>query len=390
MNRYERYLFLSADIIHAYNGSEPFAVFIKNYFSANKQLGSRDRKQISDCCYSYFRTGHLLDDLDPIQRIAAALFLCHQSAQPILGNLYPEWSAATSLYLTEKAKLIGVSWDRKKIFPWKDILSDDIDADLFTDSHFIQPDLFLRIRPGYKDIVISKLTANKISFEFNGTGTIRLQNGIKIDEILQINKEVVVQDDSSQRIAELFQNLPFKPADTINVWDACAASGGKSIMLKDHYPNSLLTVSDKRTSVLHNLDLRFREADLSYEKSLALDLSRSVPSGQINNTYDLIIADVPCSGSGTWSRTPEWLDYFDTDQISEYSSLQFTIVQHLIPFLKRGGYLLYVTCSAFKEENEAQIKRICSQFGFQCITEKIIRGYEQKADTMYGALLISF
>jgi 16S rRNA (cytosine967-C5)-methyltransferase len=177
--------------------------------------------------------------------------------------------------------------------------------------------------------------------------------------------------------------------DSLDVWDACAASGGKSMMLKDYYPNVRLTVSDKRASVLDNLNLRFRDAGLSYDQSLTLDLSRSVPAGQINNTYDLIIADVPCSGSGTWSRTPEWLRYFNTDKIKEYSALQFTIIQHVLPYLRTGGHLLYSTCSVFKEENEGQVKRLCSQFGLTCTAEKIFKGYEQKADTMYGALLIS-
>jgi 16S rRNA (cytosine967-C5)-methyltransferase len=376
-------------MIHAYNGSEPFSSFIKKCFSANRQLGSRDRKLISDCCYSYLRTGLLLDELDPIQRIAAALLLCHHSSQPILENLYPEWSAAVSLSVDEKAKLIGVEWDRNKIFQWKDLLSDDIEADLFIDSHFVQPDLFVRIRPGYRDIVLSKLSKHQILFELSDKDSLRFENGTKTDEILDINKEVVVQDDSSQRIADLFENLTFKPSDSFEVWDACAASGGKSIMLKDYYPKTHLTVSDKRSSVLHNLEKRFQEAGLSYEHSLTLDLSHPVTDSSIKNTYDLIIADVPCSGSGTWSRTPEWLHFFDERKIKEYTALQLNIIQHAIPFLKRGGYLLYITCSAFKEENEEQVQRICAAFGFKCITEKLIKGYEQKADTMYGALLIS-
>jgi 16S rRNA (cytosine967-C5)-methyltransferase len=387
MNRYERYLHLSAELINSFYGSEPFSNHIKRFFSDHKKLGSRDRKHISECCYAYFRTGHLLDDLDPIKRMAASLFFISRSSHPILENLYPEWSLAVSLPFVEKAKLIGVLLDMYKIFPWHAHVSNGIDNDTFTEAHLTQPDLFLRIRPGYKDTVLSQLTGNNIIFNCIDMNTIQLPNGIKINELLEINKVVVVQDNSSQRIADLFQYLPFKPSDTFDVWDICAASGGKSIMLKDHYPNTRLTVSDKRSSVLYNLEKRFHAAGLSYENSLTMDLSQPVRFTEMKKDFALIVADVPCSGSGTWSRTPEWLRFFDIDQLKHYSELQYMIIKNSIPYLRKGGYLLYSTCSVFKEENEEQVQRICSQFGLTCITEQIIKGYEQKADTMYGAVL---
>lgn len=386
MNRYQRYLHLAAEVIHDYQGSEPFSNHIKRFFSLHKTLGSRDRKQISECCYSFFRTGFLLDDIEPEHCVAASLFLVNQSPQSILENLYPHWSAAVSLSFPEKAKFIGLEWDMHKVFPWQSRLSNEIHINSFAENHLIQPDLFLRIRPGFNEIVLSKLKSCNINFE-SIHNTIRLQNGLKIDEILEVNREVVVQDYSSQRIADLFQYLSFKPTDIFDVWDLCAASGGKSIMLKDYYPNTRLTVSDKRSSVLHNLKKRFDAAGLSYKSLLTLDLSYTLQTGENNHKYDLIIADVPCSGSGTWSRTPEWLRFFDINHLNEFSELQYAIIKNSIPYLREGGYLLYSTCSVFKEENELQVERICSQFGLTCIAEKIIKGYEGKADTMYGALL---
>ena len=99
------------------------------------------------------------------------------------------------------------------------------------------------------------------------------------------------------------------------------------------------------------------------------------------------MADVPCTGSGTWSRTPEWLRYFDKEQIAEYAALQFCIVKNIIPFLSQGGYLIYSTCSVFKQENEAQVAALIKAFDLTLITSGMIRGYTHKADTMYGALL---
>jgi 16S rRNA (cytosine967-C5)-methyltransferase len=387
MNRYERYLSLSADIIAKYNGSEPFASFIKKYFTVNKQLGSRDRKQISQCCYAYFRSGHLLDGMEVSRRIPAALFLCSNDNHEIIAQLYPEWLPYIHLPVKEKCRLLGVEWSEEKIFPWIKYLSDEMETDSFVISHLSQPDLFLRIRTKNPEKVTDKLDEANLSYKLIGRSTIQLPNGTKADEVLAINREVVVQDYSSQQIADFFKYLPFKPSESFKVWDACAASGGKSILLKDFFPNAKLTVSDIRQSMLANLDKRFKEAALSYEQAFVADLSKTIPDGLSSESFDLIMADVPCTGSGTWSRTPEWLRYFEEKQIAEYAALQFRIVKNIVPLLKKGGYLLYATCSVFKEENESQIASLLKDFNFSLITSGMIKGYTHKADTMYGALL---
>ncbi len=100
----------------------------------------------------------------------------------------------------------------------------------------------------------------------------------------------------------------------------------------------------------------------------------------------MIIADVPCTGSGTWARTPEQLLYFRKEQIEKYTSLQKKILQNVIPHLKKGGHLLYVTCSVFKKENEEIVTFIQEELHLTLINMEILKGYEMKADTMFAAL----
>ena len=100
----------------------------------------------------------------------------------------------------------------------------------------------------------------------------------------------------------------------------------------------------------------------------------------------MIIADVPCTGSGTWSRTPEQLFFFDEKDISKYSSLQKKILTNTIPRLKAGGWLLYVTCSVFREENEGNVKFIEETFAVSLQKQELLIGYEIKADTLFVAL----
>ncbi|MFN5333815.1 MAG: Fmu (Sun) domain-containing protein [Bacteroidota bacterium] len=387
MNRYERYLHLSAELIKSFNGEEPFSNHLKRFFLEHKKLGSRDRKQISTCCYAYFRTGHLLDDLDPKERIPKALFLFPTVSNPVLENLYPDLNSYINLSLEKKCILINIQGDENLIFPWINHLSIGINASLFSLSHLQQPKLFLRIRPGKKDVVENKLKHNSILYDKINEDAIALENGVDISSVLHLDKEVVIQDYSSQRLSFFLLLVPYPNNQNISVWDCCAASGGKSILCKDFFPNCSLTVSDIRASVLRNLSARFHRAGIEFKKILIADLTKKTPSELVENTFDLIIADVPCTGSGTWSRTPEWLQYFKEEDIAEYSLLQQKIISNVIPCLKNGGYFLYSTCSVFSAENEKQVEFMIQHFELELIEMKIISGSECHADTMFGALL---
>src|SRR5690606_8193418 len=102
--------------------------------------------------------------------------------------------------------------------------------------------------------------------------------------------------------------------------------------------------------------------------------------------FDLVIADVPCSGSGTWSRTPEQLYYFGKEKIQLYASRQRKILEHVTGNAKPGGYLLYCTCSVFRKENEEQVQYL-QDAGWTVVQQEILTGYNMRADTLFAALL---
>ena len=105
--------------------------------------------------------------------------------------------------------------------------------------------------------------------------------------------------------------------------------------------------------------------------------------------YDLIICDAPCTGSGTWSRTPEQLYFFEEAIIDQYASLQKKIISNAMPALNPGGYFLYVTCSVFKMENEAIADFIKEKFHLTLVKMGLLKGYDKKADTLFAALFIA-
>jgi 16S rRNA (cytosine967-C5)-methyltransferase len=383
------YVNTAVQLINDYHGQEPFASFIKKYFAQHKKYGSRDRREISHLCYCYFRLGKSPWNVSAEEKISIALFFCSHQSNDILALLKPEWNDRVHLPVSEKYSMItGQPVQIPVVFPWRSALSDGIGFDEFNASFFNQPDLFLRLRPGKESLVQEKLSKAGIAFRPLRKDMLALPSAARLDDIVGMNQEAVVQDYNSQNtgalMREALESLNAQTPKPVQVWDCCAASGGKSIMAYDIDPSIKLTVSDIRESILVNLRKRMVQAGIRNYQSFVADLSGHMilQSG----TYDMIICDAPCTGSGTWGRTPEQLYFFDDGKIEKYASLQQKILGNVIPRLNKGGYLLYITCSVFRKENEEAVDYITRDAGLELIRSTVLKGYEVKADTMFAAL----
>lgn len=380
MSRYYSYLNSAERILQRYKGEEPFAIFTRQFFSSEKKYGSRDRKQISQLCYAYFRLGKSFNRRTLRERILIGYFLCSRQSDTLLEALAPEWAAAATKSLEEKLQVLSAEEELVSIFPWREELGEGIDHSLFARSFLIQPDLFVRIRPGQE-------AARKKAIEAGGRlcndHCVAFPNTFSVEDILELDKEAVIQDKNSQAISAYFASG--KDDKNWQVWDCCAASGGKSILAVDYLPVKKLTVSDIRSSILVNLRKRFERAGIREYNSLVLDLSReNYPDRQTR--FDWIICDAPCSGSGTWSRTPEQLFFFNSNEMERYATLQKKIVDHALPALRKGGFFLYITCSVFRKENEEVVEHIIRHHSLTLVQSGYAKGYEEKADTLFAAL----
>lgn len=384
MSRFYSYANTATTVISLYNGDIPFSAFLKNFFSKEKKYGSRDRRMIALLCYNYFRTGFSIPGKNMQKRLLTGLFLCTGAPNEILQNEAPELNEKVTLPLTQKISIAAI--DINKIFPFTDELSEGIDTKAFNTSFLIQPKLFARIRPGKQEAVKQKLNAVQTDFEEITNTCLAFANGTKLEEVAAINREVVIQDLSSQRVAD-FISAANTPA-CAEVWDCCAASGGKSILACDLLADLQLTVSDIRPSIIQNLHKRFKDSGIKGYKSFVTDLTghKNLNADLHHKKFDLIICDAPCSGSGTWSRTPEQLVFFKQEEIAKYSNLQKSICANVIPFLKKGGCFLYITCSVFKRENEQVTDFIKQQFSLDLAKAELLKGYNNQADTMFAAL----
>lgn len=362
---------------------------LKQYFAAHKKHGSTDRRTIAHVCYTYYRLGASIKEFDTDKGLQLAIFLCE--AKP--GNwallFEPSWLAAWGS-LDQKLdfiKEVYPGYNLASIFAFAAHLSSGVDAPAFNRSHLTQPDLFIRIRPKQEAAVIGKLNKAQIAFEKITDSCYRLPSGTKLDEVLLINKEAVIQDYSSQQIGSMYALASAFADSKKRIWDCCAASGGKSILAVDTFGQIKLTASDMRATILRNLQTRFAAAGMSGYQSFAVDLTSAHDLSNFAKLADFIICDAPCTGSGTWGRTPEHLAFFDEASIDNFRQLQQTIITNTIPYVAVNGYFLYSTCSVFAAENEGQVKFIETNFPeFELLRQQLFTGYEGKADTMFAAL----
>lgn len=370
-----------------YDNKEPLARYLTRFFKENKQMGSSDRRMTSRFCYNYFRLGNAYPQSDLVERLVIAEFLCEQHSD-LVGLQNKQLADSIHLPLSEKLNIAGSQkdFDLDRLFPITDTLSKDVDKDTFLASHFIQPNLFIRVRRGQESRVQDILQNEGIYAETITAQTLALANGTKLQNIKGLNGLYEVQDLSSQYTLNFMASDPGE-----NWWDTCAASGGKSLMLLDNQPTIKLLVSDIRLSILRNLDERFQQAGIkqSYRKKV-IDLTdaSNVKAIVQDEQFDGIVVDAPCSGSGTWGRTPEMMQSFDVKKLESFTTLQKQIVTQVIPFLKVGKPLVYITCSVYRAENEDIINYILSHFAMRLEKMEFIKGYDNKADSMFAARLI--
>lgn len=393
MSRFHSYINTATKLIETYKGDKPFAVYIKQFFSENKKYGAKDRRQISSLCYNYFRIGFSEAGTPVDQKMLMGTFLCSQEPSELLEKLQPEWNAKIPLPLDMKIDSIKPPFPVGDIFPFAGELSDGINPVEFCKSFLAQPALFIRVRPQVSISVFKKLEKSKLAFQLIGEDCIQLANSDKVEDYFILDKEVVVQDYNSQKVLDYLKDhgLPVDSGDgksksNFSVWDCCAASGGKSILLHDIVNRKIdLTVSDIRADIILNLHRRFEKAGIKEYKYFIADITSPVfKPGELN--FDLIICDAPCTGSGTWSRTPEQLCFFKKESIEEYNHLQKKIVSKVIPYLRKGGVFIYITCSVFKKENEMVSAFISDNFTCKLLHQQLLKGYDKKADNMFVAV----
>ncbi|OGV52737.1 MAG: hypothetical protein A2017_14970 [Lentisphaerae bacterium GWF2_44_16] len=170
---------------------------------------------------------------------------------------------------------------------------------------------------------------------------------------------------------------------THKMLDLCAAPGGKSLMFAGKIAQGNLTASDRslRRQKLTIQNFRKHKCDASVLVADALN----VPFQE--NTFDFILLDLPCSNTAVFRRRPDALWAFSEKKLSDLLSLQGKMLEAASKLLKKGGFLVYSTCSMEPEENNEQIAAfLAKNEKFKLIEEKLLHP-SASHDGAYSALI---
>lgn len=363
------------EIIGTYKGSTPLVHFLKPFFKARPKLGSRDRRAISEAVYTFYRMARSVPQAE--QHIWGIIDLALQNELIIDPQLQ---QICTALQPAPISTVLDND-------PFGYELSTGISVGEWYDSMLLLPNTFIRLRVAAFNI-LPILKAKDLDYEQIGEQTIAFPNGYNLSELLP-EQFYVVQDHASQQSLDAFMGLSgFKPEDKFTVWDTCSGAGGKMLMLKDKFPKAQILCTDVRASILYNLRAR---AKTYYHKNVVtrvLDSSDSKAVKKIDNDFDCVLSDVPCTGSGTWARTPEQFYFFDPKQIREFQALQSSIAINAVTKVRPGGYFIYITCSVFRSENEDVVENVLKAHPqLTLLHQSLINGIEDGADCMFVAVM---
>jgi 16S rRNA (cytosine967-C5)-methyltransferase len=158
-----------------------------------------------------------------------------------------------------------------------------------------------------------------------------------------------IQDEGSQLIADL---LGTQAAAPVSILDCCAAPGGKAAILAEQHPSSRVVACDISAARLKKMEELFRP-----QPALAKIECRLADAALIDGSeqFDLILCDVPCSGTGTLARNPEIKLRLHAEDLLRQQARQIHILRAALKALAQGGRLLYSTCSLEPEEDEEVI-----------------------------------
>jgi 16S rRNA (cytosine967-C5)-methyltransferase len=327
---------------------------IDRLIKSDKRLGSRDRKLYRELIYTTLRflpwVGPLLNSKrDLAVQVIAWLAVESPATHHFKKDATLGWPACNEdFYSKEKIICSKLQVDQlPSLLPlWiKEESPEALEMKLYTSLNQRAP-LWLRLQTDNTSLVFNEFKALGWTWKLSEL----LPGAIKMETFSDVSKSqaylnglVEIQDIGSQLILE-----SIGISESEHWLDACAGAGGKTLQLARILgPEGKVDCFDIRTVALDALKERAKRAGLTHQINT---LSR------LEGTYDGVLVDAPCSGSGTWRRSPhlKWVTYPST--IADYAQKQAHILEEASHHVKHGGRLVYATCSICKRENESVVE----------------------------------
>ncbi len=335
------------------------------YFFQENRIGSKERALVAETVFGVLRHRLLLEHACAVndgQATPRRMALAHlvrfggynlREIEPVLKRDEKEWLAtvkgvkAEELPLPVQAEL--PDWLVEKM------RASYSDADILTIGRAMQQPAPLDIRVNTllakRDEVLEQLHGKKIE----ATATPYSPVGIRLKDKIPLNKDalftegkVEVQDEGSQLLG-----LLLAPKRNDMVVDFCAGAGGKTLMLSALMNSQgrlyAMDVSEKR---LANLKPRLKRSGASNIQPMLIAHENDLKVKRLAGKIDRVLVDAPCSGLGTLRRNPDLKFRQSPGSIEELTQKQAAILASSSRLLKKGGRLVYATCSILPEENQ--------------------------------------
>ncbi len=328
-------------IASARDDGPPADAIVSAYFKTRRYAGSKDRRAVRELAFrAVRRSGEL-----PSSGRAAMLGLAAENADIAAAfDGAPHGPAPATADEPRTREALVPQWIVPELSP---LIGPAERAALVT-----RAPLDLRVN-------IARITRNEMLTSFEGAEPtalspwgLRLPSDSRADQHPAFAEGLVeIQDEGSQLIV-----LACRAAPGMRIVDLCAGAGGKALALAAAAGTAVEIVAcDTNRQRLSRLAPRADRAGVSIAVRL-LDAPREAEGlADLAGTADLVLVDAPCSGSGTWRRSPEGRWRLTPDRLARVAELQSRILDLAAPLVKPGGALVYAVCSLLTREGADQM-----------------------------------
>jgi 16S rRNA (cytosine967-C5)-methyltransferase len=205
----------------------------------------------------------------------------------------------------------------------------------------------VKVRANEAD-VLERLSAAGATVEKSqvAAGAWRVSGATALVRELNAAGEIYLQDEASQLVAEMLKVTPGE-----RVLDLCAAPGGKTTLLAGVVEDrGLIVAGDRSATRLETVIATKNLHGLTLIKPMLLDAGETLPFAK--NSFDRVLLDAPCSGTGTLRRNPEIRWRLTASDFIAFAANQKRFLVNAAEVVKPGGRLVYSTCSVERDENE--------------------------------------
>jgi 16S rRNA (cytosine967-C5)-methyltransferase len=340
------------------------------YFFQQERIGSNERAFVSDVVFGTLRhrllLEHVCGELPSARRMALAYLARFggynlREIDPVLKRDEKEWLATVKSAKPETLPL-SIQAELPEWLIGK-LRVEYTDADILTLGLSMQHSAPLDIRVNTLLAKREEILENFRQQNIRASATPYSPLGIRIQDKIPLNKDplfnegkVEVQDEGSQLLGFLLA-----PKRTDMVVDFCAGAGGKTLMLAALMNTQgrlyALDVSEKR---LANLKPRLKRSGASNIQPMLIAHENDLKVKRLAGKIDRVLVDAPCSGLGTLRRNPDLKFRQSPGSIEELTQKQGAILASASRLVKKGGRLVYATCSILPEENQHIVQAFLS------------------------------